>query len=156
MFLFHCGKHQQMGGNRGDRTSALPINVLKRGPITYYSINFNQHKRFYDFFTSGIVDAFLESIDEIYRPTKENKFQGYAEIINQQRGEIILEDKRVWLTNSFNSKHFNDFVRGEIRDEITKRIIVNGQSGSSWYFKRFERLSVIAVSQAESKKLITS
>ena len=111
MFLFHYGEHQQIVGIRGRRTSALPINVLKRGPITYYSINFNQHKRFYDFITSGIVDAFLESIYEIYRPTKENKFQGYAEIINQQREAVILEDKRVWLTNSFNSKHFNDFVR---------------------------------------------
>ena len=83
------------------------------------------------------MDAFLESVYEIYPPTKENKFQGYSEIINQQRKKIILEDKRVWLTNSFNSKHFNDFVRWEIRDEITKGIIVNGQSGSSWYFKRF-------------------
>ena len=83
MFLFHYGKHQQMGGNRGPRTSALPINVLKRGPITYYSINFNQHKRFSDFFTSGIVDAFLESLYEIYSPNKENKFQGYTELINQ-------------------------------------------------------------------------
>ena len=156
VFFFHYGKHQQMGGNRGPRTSSLPINVLKRGPITYYSINFNQHKKIYDFSSSGIVDAFLESVYEIYRPTKENKFQGYAAIVYQQRGEIILEDKRVWLTNSFNSKHFNDFVRGEIRDEITKRIIVNGQSGSSWYFKRFERLSVIVVSQTESKKLILS
>ena len=102
------------------------------------------------------MDAFLESVYEIYRLTKENKFQGYAEIVNQQRGEIILEDKRVWLTNSFNSKHFNDFVKEEIRDDITKRIIVNGQSGSSLHFKRFERLSVIAVSQTESKKLILS
>ena len=99
--------------------------VLNRGPITHYSINFSQHKNFYDFFNSGIVDAFLYSVYEICRPFKQNKIQGYAEIVNQQRGEIILEDKRVWLTNSFNSKHFNDFVRGEIRDEITKRIIVN-------------------------------
>ena len=143
-----------MGGNKGPRTSALPINVLKRGPITYYSINFNQHKKFDDFFSSGIVDAFLESVYEICRPTKENKFQGYAEVVNQQRGKIILEDKRVWLTNSFSSKHFNEFVRGEIRDEITKRIIANGLSGSSWYFKRFECLSVIVISQTESKKLI--
>ena len=116
MFLFHYGKHQQIGGNRGLRTSTLPINVLERGPITYYSINFDQHKKVYDFFSSGIADAFLESVYEIYRPTKENKFQRYAEIINQQRGEIILEDKQAWLTNSFNSKYFNDFVRGEIRD----------------------------------------
>ena len=99
MFLFHYGKHQQIGGNRGLRTSTLPINVLERGPITYYSINFDQHKKVYDFFSSGIADAFLESVYEIYRRTKENKFQGYAEIVNQQRGEIILEDKRAWLTN---------------------------------------------------------
>ena len=52
MFLFHYGKHQQLGGNRDPRNSTLPINVLKRGPITYYSINFNQHKNFYDFFSS--------------------------------------------------------------------------------------------------------
>ena len=58
------------------------------------------------------MDAFLESVYEIYRPSKESKIQVYAEIINQQRGEIILQDKTVWLTNSFNSKYFNDFVRG--------------------------------------------
>ena len=91
---------------------------------------------------------FMRSID----PLKRIRFRGYAEIINQQRGKIILEDKRVWLTKSFNSKYFNDFVRGEIRDEITKRIIVNGQSDSICHFKRFERLSVIVVLLADSKK----
>ena len=114
MFLFHYGKHEQIGGNRAQRTSTLLINVLNRGPITHFSINFSQHKNFYGLFSSGIVDAFLESVYEIYQPSKENKIQGYAEIINQQREEIILENKRVWLTNSFNSKYCNDFVRGEI------------------------------------------
>ena len=156
MFLFHYGKHRQIRGNRAQRTSMLSINILNCGPITQYSINFTQHKNFYDFSSSGIVDAFLDSVYEIYRPSKENKIQGYAEIINQLRGEIILEDKRVWLTNSFNSKYFNDFVRGKIRDEITNRIIVNGQTDSSWHFKKFERLSVIVVLLADSKKLFSS
>ena len=136
-----------MGGRRPG-LSALPQNVLTRGPLTYYSINFEQHKNFYDFFNSSMVDVFLDSIYEIFRPNTEKKFQGYAEIVNQQRVEIILQDKRVWLTNSFNSKHFNDFFRREIRDEITKRIIANGQTGSSWYFKRFQRLTIIVVSLA--------
>ena len=136
-----------MSGRRPE-LSTLPLNVLKRGPITYYSINFEQHKNFYDFFNSSMVDVFLDSIYEIFRPNTEKKFQGYAEIVNQQRVEIILQDKRVWLTNSFNSKHFNDFFRREIRDEITKRIIANGQTGSSWYFKRFQRLTIIVVSLA--------
>ena len=136
-----------MSGRRPE-LSTLPLNVLKRGPITYYSINFEQHKNFYDFFNSSMVDVFLDSIYEIFRPNTEKKSQGYAEIVNQQRVEIILQDKRVWLTNSFNSKHFNDFFRREIRDEITKRIIANGQTGSSWYFKRFQRLTIIVVSLA--------
>ena len=157
MFLFHYGQHQLQLGGRRQGLSALPLNVLKRGPITYYSINFIQHKNFYDFFNSSTVDVFLDSVYETFRSgNKESKFQGYAEIVNQQRGEVILEDKRVWLTNSYNSKHFNDFVRGEIRDEITKRIIANGQTGSSWYFKRFQRLTVIVVSLADSVKLLSS
>ena len=120
-----------------------------------YSISFNQHKNFYDFFSSGVV-VFLDSVYETYRPIKENKIQGYAEIVNQQRGETILEDKWVWLTNFFNSTHFNDFVREELRDEITKRIIVNGQTSSSLDFKRFERLTVITVPISDSKKLTSS
>ena len=60
------------------------------------------------------------------------------------------------MTNYFNSKHFNDFVRGEIRDETTKRIITNGQTGRSWYFKRFERLTIIVASLADSAKLLVS
>ena len=120
-----------------------------------YSISFNQHKNFYDFFSSGVV-VFLDSVYETYRPIKENKIQGYAEIVNQQRGETILEDKWVWLTIFFNLTHFNDFFRGELRDEITKRIIMNSQTGSNWDFKRFERLAVITVPISDSKKLTSS
>ena len=156
MFLFHYGQ-RQLGGSRRRGLSTLPLNVLKRGPITYYSINFIQPKNFSDFFNSSAVDVFLDSVYETFRPgNKESKFQGYAEIVNQQRGEVILEDKCGWLTNSYNSKHFNDFVRGEIRDETTKRIIANSQTGSSWYFKRFQRLTVIVVSLADSVKLLSS
>ena len=46
-----------MGGRRPE-LSTLPLNVLKRGRITYYSINFEQHKNFYDFFNSSMVDVF--------------------------------------------------------------------------------------------------
>ena len=56
MFLFHYGE-RQMGGRRPE-LSTLPLNVLKRGRITYYSINFEQHKNFYDFFNSSMVDVF--------------------------------------------------------------------------------------------------
>ena len=93
-------------------------------------------------FVSDVVDDFLQSVYESYHPQK-NKIQAFFEIIDQQRSEVILEDNRACLTNSFVTKHFDTFIRTEIKDEIIKRIIVNGQSGSSWFFKRFERLSII-------------
>ena len=71
-------------------------------------------------------------------------------------GEIILTDRQVWLTNVFNSRHFNEFVRGQIRDEIAKRLIVNDQTGSSWHFRRFERLTVIVTRLEDSVKLLLS
>ena len=130
-FFFHYGTKKQFGGSQ---SSTLPINILKRGSITYFSINFIQHTNFYDFFTSDIVDDFLQNVYEVYLP-QENKIHAFFKIINQQRGEVILEDNRAWLTNSFNTKHFNTFIRGEIKNEIIKRIIVNGQSGSSCFLK---------------------
>ena len=54
MFLVH---YNQKGGAKAN--ADLPLNVLQRGPITYYSINFNQHKNFYDFCNGDMVDDFL-------------------------------------------------------------------------------------------------
>ena len=44
----------------------LPVNILQRGPITYYSINFHQHKNFYDFYDEKIVDSFFNSVKELF------------------------------------------------------------------------------------------
>ena len=70
----------------GSKRSTLLINILKRESITYFSINYIQHKHFYDF---------SSSVYEVYHP-QENKIQAFFEIINKQRGEVILEDNRAW------------------------------------------------------------
>ena len=127
MFLFH---YNQSGGSRMNQQ--LPLNVLKRGPITYFSVNFNQHKDFYNFFEESIVDDFLDAVYARFAPDDEIKIQGYAEIINQQQGNnIISENKRVWLTNVYTAKHFKPYVRGAVRNDILKRLIFNGDTGSS-------------------------
>ena len=81
MFLFHYGTRQQEGG-RGPGTSNLPISVLRRGPITYYSNNLSQHRNFYDFFSTGVVESCLNSVYQGYRLDKETKIQRYVEIVN--------------------------------------------------------------------------
>ena len=153
MFLFH---YNQIGSAR-QIANDLPLNISKRGQITYYSVNFDQHKDYYDFHSTDMVDIFLDVVYHAFE--SQNlicKLQGYFEIINQERGpEFNLTDKRVWLTNVYHFKYFNQFVRGEIKDEIIKRVIVNRQSGSSWFFKRFNRLNIIVVPVSNELRIIT-
>ena len=106
-----------------------------------------------------MVDVFLDVVYHAFNPQQNlmYKFQGYFEIINQQSGsEHVLTDKRVWLTNVYRFKYFNEFVRGEIKVEIIKRVIINGQSGSSWFFKRFNRLNIVVVPLLNELQLQTN
>ena len=154
MFLYHYDR-LRMGG-AGQRALGLPLNISKRGQITYYSVNFEQHKDYLDFYSSDMIDVFLDSVRKAFQLQNNltYKFQGYFEIINQQRGpEFNLTDKRPWLTNVYHFKYFNAFVRVEIKNEMMNRIIVNGQSGSSWFFKRFNRLSIIVTPLFNELKL---
>ena len=79
---------------------------------------------------------------------KKYKFQGYFELVNQQHtvdNQGFLTENRNWLTRVFNARYFNEFVRAELFNKITKKVIVNGLTGSSWHFKRFERLNITVV-----------
>ena len=156
MFLYHYSTKQS--GGRLPRAHDLPLNILKRGTITIYSVKFYQYKDFYHFHSSDMIDVFLDNFHLTFNSQNHMyKFPGCFEIINHQRGpEIVLEDKRFWLTNVYRFKYFNNFVSGEIKDEIIKRVIVNGQSRSSWFSKRFNRLNIIVVPLLNELKLVTS
>ena len=69
----------------------LQINVLRRGTIVYYTINFNQHKMFYEFNQESVVDDFLNTVYERFESGAEYKIQGYVEFINYQQTEIQLD-----------------------------------------------------------------
>ena len=86
MFLVH---YNQKGGARTDVN--LTLNVLKRDVITYYSANFNQHKNFYNFYSSDMLDEFLDAAYRTFRPLKNinHKFQAYFEIVTSKRLQTI-------------------------------------------------------------------
>ena len=108
-FLFH--RSWQMGGNIGQMQ---PINILRRPPIIHYSINFQQHKNFYNFYKESILDSFFYSAQHSFTPSAlEIKFQGYFEQKIYQQTEIVeTENTMILLTNVYVRKHFNRFVRG--------------------------------------------
>ena len=109
------------------------------------------------FFQESVVDDFLQAVHTRFTPSDEYKIQGYAEIINQQQGEsIVSENTRVWLTNVYTDQYFNPYVRGAIKNDILKTVITNGETGSSWVFKRFKRLQIITTSTKDFKSVISS
>ena len=59
------------------------------------------------------------------------------------------------MTDIYVCKFFNEFVKGEIKNDFVKRVIVNEMTGSSWRFKRFERVSNI-VTDINKKPIVSN
>ena len=88
---------------------------------------------------------------------KKYKIQAYFELKNYQRTEFVdVENTRVWLTNVFSGRFFNDFIRNAMKEDILKRIIVNGSSGSSWLFKKTDKPLVIVTDKSNMKNIFSS
>ena len=52
-------------------------------------------------------------------------------------------NSRYWSTATYDSIYFNDFILFGLKQDILSRvIIINGMSGSSWHFKYFVSLAV--------------
>ena len=56
------------------------------------------------------------------------------------------------MTDVYTCKFFNEFVRGQIKNDLMKRVINNGMSGICWRFNRFERITMI-VSKVDKKSI---
>ena len=77
-------------------------------------------------------------------------------LINYQPAEIIQleqESRGIWMTDIYSCKFFNGFVRGQIKNDLMKRVIINEMSGSSWRFKRFDHITMI-VSRVDEKSIV--
>ena len=124
------------------------MKILRRSVITYYSINFSQHKNYNLNDAKKALDDFALAFERVFSPGKKVKIQVSMELINYQPTEIIeLESKRVWMTDVYIYVNFlrlkYKFVKAGIKNDLMKRVIINGMTGSSWRFKRFARISMI-------------
>ena len=81
------------------------------------------------------------------RPNLEKvRFKCSFTIINRQPppavGFVEITDTAVWIANNYEGVYFNDFIKSGIAKDIRKGNIFNGMTGSSWRFKRFDRLCI--------------
>ena len=139
----------------------MPLNISKRSLITHYSINYSLHKNYYNFYDAKkAVNDFICSAENKFISSGKVNVQGSMELIKYQLAEtdeiIELESRRTWLTDVYTCVFFNRHVQEEIRKSFMKRVIVNGMTGSSWRFKRFERLSIIVTSINTNSHFLSS
>ena len=91
------------------------------------------------------VDDFLQNVKQRFHATNSKWFK-YSFTIqkkNSIRSDLQpLVNARYWITETYDSVYFNDFILQSLKFDILKRVINNQMSGSSWYFKRFLSLAV--------------
>ena len=130
-----------------------PIEVLRFPGLTIYAIEFQKHFRisefqdFYKFFNSEeVVDDFLRNGKYKFESggTKWIKSSITIENIQQSLYQDLkpLIKSRYWTTPPYEGAYFNDFIFFALKQNILSRVIINGMTGSSWYFKCFVSLSL--------------
>ena len=101
IFLQH---YQQIGGDTS--SSNHPIDIFKRGPITFFSINISAHSNSYNFFDGEkAIDNLIENVRQKFVTSNNVEVQGSVYLVNYQPAQsnvvIELEDKRIWLTDVY-------------------------------------------------------
>ena len=96
----------------------------------------------------GLPEVFINVLDtKFYSNGEKNLIYKCLFIIaNYQsaavEGGLPISDCRFWSTKTYEGFYFNDFVKTSLISDIRKRVIVNGVTGSSWQFNRFQLLSI--------------
>ena len=104
--------------------------------------------KFLQFYNSKeAVSEFLTVFENNFRPNadlRQSKFKCSFTMINRQSaprdGFPEVTDSSIWQTNVYKGVYFNDFIKSNLANNISKRVIMNGMSGSRWKPKRFDRL----------------
>ena len=137
--------HFSEGKEQPFETKSTDIRALQN-KITIYSIDYSKHKDNYNFFDSEkCVSDFLLNCRYNFKNTDQSKtFKCSFTIQNQQKSAIPNAppslDNRYWSTSPYESVYFNDFILFSLKGVILNRVIQNGLSGSSWFFKKFTSL----------------
>ena len=111
------------------RTSPLKKHPFDEN-LKSYCISFFEHGSTYNFYNSQeVVSKLLMVFGNNFIPAPRD---GFAEIT----------DSRIWQTNVYDGVYFNDFIKSNLSNNILKRVIMNGMSGSGWRFERFDRICI--------------
>ena len=125
-----------------------------------FTIDYESHKNNYDFAdTVKLLEEFFEVVNINFVTDRKKKlivkssfsiqnYQPPPEDLNNVR---VLYDQRVWSTPTYFGKFFNYFIKSSLKNHIN--FILDGRTGSSWRFNRFQSVSVIFNTKTNQKIL---
>ena len=145
-FLAH-----QMGGRQPIEDKSLKKTFFHEN-LQRYCINLSKHEGYYDFYDSQkLADDFLTLFKNVFVPRPNLRrvcFKCSFTIINRQpapkTGFVEITNSRVWQTNVHDEVYFDNFVKSNLAQDILKMVIMNGMTGSSWKFERFDKICLTA------------
>ena len=134
-----------------------PLDIVKTLSIIKYQISYSKHSDYNNFSDSEqVIIECLTNVKLHFKP--EGSVQIKASFIIENYQPSISEDHppryntRYWSTDVYPANFLNSFVYYNLRQDISKRVISNGLSGSSWMFSKF--LSLIVSVYKNTNKLV--
>ena len=124
-----------------------PLDVLRLTSLMICSIEFRKHQNVYDFYNSELcVENFFRNVRYRFKAGSKKWFKCSVVIENIQKSLYLglqpIINSRYWTNATYDGVYFNDFIFFGLKQDILSRVIINGMSGSSGYFKRFISLAV--------------
>ena len=138
-------KHYEEG--KEELVEDKPLDIVKTLNIVKYQISYSKHFDYYNFSNSEqVINEFLTNVKLHFRSEGLVQIKASFIIENYQpsvsEDHLLLYNTSYWSTDVYPADFFNSFVYYNLRQDISKRIISNGLSGSSWMFSKFLNLSV--------------
>ena len=138
-------EHYQQGGNRPFKIR--PIEIKRYKELIGYSISFDEHAEFYNFYDSEeTIRNFINLFKLRFLPSGKVQIKCTFAIVSFKPtpadGLAELTHIRVWSVNIYSCVYFNEYVKENIQKDIKRRVINNSETGSSWRFKRFNHLNM--------------
>ena len=141
--------HYQLGGRQPTEEKPLKKTFFDEN-LKGYCINFLEHRSVYNFYYSQEVTSEFLTVFEgnfiLNADLRQSRFKSSFTIVNWQPaprdGFAETTDSRIWQTKVYDGVYFNDLIKSNVANDILKKVIMNGLSGSSWRLKRFDRICI--------------
>ena len=111
-----------------------PFCIVKRKNILHYFINFSLHKDLYNFYGLDLIRDFLNTVKQNFNPTTETStFYAFYKYICLN-GDDSIRSFNFKISKIFDGQYFNDFIIGQISDDIAINVLQFAERTNVWKF----------------------